>query len=148
MSIKDMTVCEVSTMANVVPEVVRYYSRIGLIRPKINRKNGYKLYGKKDVSRIVFIRKAKTLGYTLKEIKKILSHATSGASPCPIVRQIIESRIKENRQHLDDMIDLQSKMEKAVQQWKNLPDGIPTRDTVCVLIETFADDIQDRNDEY
>ncbi len=148
MSTRDMTVCEVSTMANVVPEVVRYYSRIGLIRPKINRKNGYKLYGKKDASRIVFIRKAKILGYTLKEIKKILSHATSGASPCPIVRQIIESRIKENRQRLDDMIDLQSKMEKAVQQWKNLPDGIPTRDTVCVLIETFADDIQDRNDEY
>jgi len=135
-----MTVREVSILASVVPEVVRYYSRIGLIKPKTNKKNGYKLYDKNDVSRIIFIRKAKTLGYTLKEIKKILSHATSGTSPCPIVREIIEARIKENRQRLDDMLNLQTTMEKALQEWRLLPDGIPTRDTVCVLIETFSND--------
>ncbi len=135
-----MTVSEVSARANVVPEVVRYYSRIDLIKPKINRKNGYKLYGNNDVSRIKFIRKAKNLGFTLKEIKKILSHATSGTSPCPIVREIIEGRIEENRQHLDDMLALQVTMEQAVQQWRSLPDGIPTQDTVCVLIETFSQD--------
>ena len=140
MNTKSMTVSEVSTCANVVPEVVRYYSRIDLIKPKVNQKNGYKLYDKNDVSRIKFIRKAKTLGFTLKEIKKILSHATSGTSPCPIVRQIIETRIEENRQHLNDMLALQSTMEKALQQWRELPDGIPTQDTICVLIETFAQD--------
>ncbi len=140
MNIKSMTVSEVSTRANVVPEVVRYYSRIDLIKPKVNQKNGYKLYDKNDVSRIKFIRKAKTLGFTLKEIKKILSHATSGTSPCPIVRQIIEGRIEENRQHLNDMLALQKTMEKALQKWRDLPDGIPTQDTVCVLIETFSQD--------
>ncbi len=140
MNVKTMTVSEVSTRANVVPEVVRYYSRIDLIKPKVNQKNGYKLYDNNDVSRIKFIRKAKTLGFTLKEIKKILSHATSGSSPCPIVRQIIEGRIEENRQHLDDMITLQTTMEQALRKWRDLPDGIPTQDTVCVLIETFAHD--------
>ncbi len=140
MNVKTMTVSEVSTRANVVPEVVRYYSRIDLIKPKVNQKNGYKLYDNNDVSRIKFIRKAKTLGFTLKEIKKILSHATSGSSPCPIVRQIIEGRIEENRQHLDDMLTLQTTMEQALQKWRDLPDGMPTQDTVCVLIETFAQD--------
>jgi len=136
-----MTVCDTSLLANVTPEVIRYYSRIGLIKPNTNRKNGYKLYDTKDVSRIIFIRKAKMLGYTLKEIKKILSHATSGTSPCPMVREIIENRIEGNRQRLDEMLTLQLTMEKALQNWKNLPNGIPSRDTVCVLIETFSHDV-------
>jgi len=138
---KTMTVRDVAALAEVVPEVVRYYSRIGLIKPQKNRKNGYKLYDKNDVARLVFIRKAKHLGYTLKEIKKILSHSTSGTSPCPMVRCIIESRIEENRQRLDDMMSLQTRMENAIEQWKRMPDGIPDGNSVCVLIESFTHEL-------
>jgi len=138
---KSMTVRDVAAMAKVVPEVVRYYSRIGLIKPQKNRKNGYKLYDENDVARLVFIRKAKHLGYTLKEIKKILSHSTSGTSPCPMVRRIIESRIEENRQRLDDMMSLQTRMENAIEQWKHMPDGIPDGNSVCVLIESFTHEL-------
>jgi len=135
---KSMTVSDVAKLADVAPEVVRYYSRIGLIKPQRNQKNGYRLYDKNDVSRIIFTRKAKSLGYTLKEIRKILSHATAGTSPCPMVRRIIESHIDENRQRLDDMLALLTRMENAVAQWKRLPDGIPDGNTVCVLIESFT----------
>ena len=138
MNTKSMTVREIATLANVVPEVVRYYSRISLIKPKKNRNNGYNLYNDNDVSRIIFIRKAKSLGFTLKEIKKILSHAMSSTSPCPMVRRIIENRVEENRQRLDDMLALQVRMEKAVQHWKGLPDGMPDGHSVCVLIESFT----------
>ncbi len=137
MDTKTMIVHEVATQADVMPEVIRYYTRIGLIKPQKNRKNGYKLYDNDDVSRIIFIRKAKNLGFTLKEIKKILSHSMVATSPCPMVRQIIENRIEENRQRLDDMLVLQIRMETALEQWKHLPDGIPDGDSVCVLIESF-----------
>lgn len=135
-----MAVREVAILASVVPEIVRYYSRIGLIKPQKNRKNGYKLYDRHDVSKIIFIRKAKHLGFTLNEIKKILSHTTAGTSPCPMVREIIQSRIHENRQRLDDIVTLQKRMEMAIEQWKNLPDGIPDGDSVCVLIESFMNE--------
>lgn len=135
---KTMRVHEIASLANVAPEIVRYYSRIGLIKPQKDRKNGYKLFGRDDISRLDFIRKAKNLGYTLKEIKKILSHASSGASPCPIVRRIIENRLDENRARLDGMITLQSRMESAIEQWKRMPDGVPDGNSVCVLIESFS----------
>jgi len=137
-----MTVRDVSKLANVTAEAVRYYSRLGLVKPTKNPKNRYKMYDSTDISRIIFIRKAKSLGYTLNEIKKILTHATSGKSPCPIVRTIIESRLVENRNRLNTMLGLQATMEKAVKQWKNLSDGIPTSDSVCVLIESFSHDIE------
>ncbi len=137
---KSMTVRDVATLANISPEVVRYYSRIGLIKPQRNRKNGYKLYDASDISRLIFIRRAKTLGYTLKEIKNILSHSNTGTSPCPMVRRIIENRIDDNRQRLDDMLSLQTRMENAVEQWKHMPDGTPDGDSVCILIESFTHD--------
>ena len=141
---KSMTVRAVSKSASVTPEVVRYYTRIGLIKPQKNRKNGYKLYDQNDIYKIIFIRKAKSLGYTLKEIKKILSHSTTGTSPCPMVRRIIERRITENRQRLNAMLALQTRMETAVKQWKDLPDGIPDGNSVCVLIESFTHEVRNR----
>ncbi len=138
MSKKSMTVRDVAALANISPEVIRYYSRIGLIKPQRNKKNGYKLYDQRDISRLIFIRRAKILGYTLKEIKEILSHSSAGTSPCPMVRRIIENRIGGNRQRLDDMLSLQTRMEKAVEQWKHMPDGTPDGDSVCILIESFT----------
>jgi len=142
MNKKSMTVSEVATLADMTPDAVRYYSRIGLIKPQKNRKNGYKLYDENDMFKLVFIRKAKQLAYTLKEIKKILCHATAGTSPCPMVRKIIEGRIEENRQRLAGITAMQVRMESAVEKWKKMPDGIPDGDSVCVLIESFVHDME------
>lgn len=141
---KTMTVSELADKADVVPDVVRYYSKIGLLKPHKNRKNGYKLFDAADAAKLNFIRKAKSLGYTLKEIEEIISHSNDGKSPCPLVRRIIENRIEENRRRLDDMLALQARMEKAVKQWKDMPNGIPDGNSVCVLIESFTQDADAR----
>lgn len=141
MSKKSMNVRDVAVLANVKPEVVRYYSRIKLIKPDKSRKNGYKLYDDNDISKLIFIRKSKKLGYTLNEIRNILSHSNAGTSPCPMVRKIIENRIDDNRKRLNELLELQQRMEVAVEQWARMPDGIPDGDSVCVLIESFTHEL-------
>ncbi len=135
----DMTVVELEETSGVPAHVIRYYTRIGLLKPDRNPENGYKLFGVNHVSRLIFIRQAKSLGYSLKEISEICRHAEKGKSPCPRVREIIEKRIEGNRQKLDGLIGLQTRMEKAVREWKRLPDGTPDGDTVCYLIESFLE---------
>ena len=130
MTRNSMIVCDAAKLANVQPEVVRYYSRIRLIKPRLikphrNKKNGYKLYGSDDISKLIFIRKSRALGYTLQEIRKILSHSDAGTSPCPMVRTIIENRIGDNWRRLYEMLELQQRMEIAIQRWQHMPDGIP-----------------------
>ncbi len=120
------------------PHVVRYYTRIGLLSPKRNRNNGYKLFAQSDVARLRFIRKAKMFGYTLAEIAEILNHASHGESPCPMVRSIIEKRIDENRKKLDELIELQKRMECALSDWRGRPDRLPDGDMVCHLIESVV----------
>jgi len=118
--------------------VVRFYARIGLIRPNRRGNNGYRLFAKSEVARLGFIRAAKHLGFTLNEIREITARADSGRSPCPDVRVLMRERIANNRARLDAMLRQQARMEAAFAAWERMPDRVPNGDSVCHLIETFA----------
>lgn len=117
---------------------VRYYTRIGLLKPSRDLRNGYKLYKQSDKERLKFINSAKNLGFTLGEIEQILSHAEDGDTPCPMVREIVERRIRENREAIREMKRLQKRLEQAAEMWSGMEDAEPDGHSVCQLIESFA----------
>ncbi len=118
---------------------VRHYTRIGLLKPSRNLQNNYKVYQPGDATRLHFIQAAKSLGFSLTEIKEILSEAKHGNSPCPMVREIIERHIEENRRKIKEMQKLQKKMETALNNWKQMTNSMPNGDSVCHLIESVAE---------
>lgn len=132
------TVTELANRCETTPHAVRYYTRMGLLRPKRNPENGYRLYKVDEVSWLRFVRQAKRLGYTLREIKEIMHDVDDNNSPCPRVRDILMKRIDENGEHLDELIALQRRMEKALEQWGKMPDGVPDGHSVCHLIESVT----------
>lgn len=136
-----MTVAELARAAGVTPEAVRHYTRIGLLQPRRNVRNAYKLYGPRDLARLIFIRRAKTLGYGLRDIRQIFAAADSGDSPCPLVRDLIRERIESNRGEIEAALALQQRMENALQRWRTLPDHIPTGNSVCYLLEEEIPDL-------
>lgn len=135
-----MTVAEIARRAGVTPHVVRYYTRIGLLKPGRGQENGYHLFTQQDLVCLRFARKAQHLGFRLSEIAEILDKASHGDSPCPQVRTIIRRRIEENRWRLDEMMALQKRMEHALVSWERLPDRLPDGHTLCHLIESGAED--------
>jgi len=138
-----LTVNELAIQSNAPAHVVRYYTRIGLIKPSGQQENGYRLFRPRDANRLRFIRMAKQLGFTLSEIKEITQHADEGESPCEEVRRIILCHIRANRTKIDAMVNLQGRMESAIELWESMPDGIPDGHSVCHLIESFdVDDEQ------
>lgn len=126
---------EVAKSAGVSADVVRYYSRIGLLNPIRNPDNGYRKYTPQDVIRVNCIKKAKWLGFTLKDVKTILAEADSGKSPCGEVRRIISERIWENQQRLKHLHEIQERMEKAMAAWTSLSDSAPGKESICGLID-------------
>ncbi len=134
-----LTVNELAKQARAPAHVVRYYVRIGLLQPAAQQENGYRLFSSQDAARLRFIRMAKHLGFTLNEIRQITCHADRGESPCDDVRSIIRQRVVENRVKIEEMIDLQGRMEKALEQWESMPNGMPDEDSICHLIESFED---------
>ena len=138
---KMLTVTELARRSNTTQHAVRYYTRLGLLRPERDPHNDYRLYHVREVNWLRFVQQAKNLGYTLAEIREIMHDADDKQSPCPKVREILQRRIKENRNKLEELMSLQQRMEQALQQWENMPDGVPDGDSVCHLIESFSDDI-------
>jgi len=118
---------------------VRYYTRIGLLKPARDLRNGYKIYKPADKDRLKFISAAKELGFTLTEIESILDRASDGNSPCPMVRDVVERRIRENREKILQLKKLQSRLESAAKMWEQMKNSEPDGHSVCRLIESFTD---------
>ena len=135
-----MTASVLAKRSNMPLFTVRYYTRIGLLKPSRDVRNGYKVYKQSDKNRLRFIAAAKELGFTLAEIEEILDHAAHSDSPCPMVREIAEKRVKENKEKIRELKRLQKRLESAVEKWKSMKDSVPDGHSVCRLIESFAED--------
>jgi MerR family mercuric resistance operon transcriptional regulator len=68
-----LTIGKVARQAGVGVETVRFYEREGLITEPVRSGSGYRQYPEETVSRIRFIRRAKELGFSLREIRELLS---------------------------------------------------------------------------
>jgi MerR family copper efflux transcriptional regulator len=67
-----MTIGKLAKQANVGVDTIRYYERQGLL-PRVQRaQSGYRLYSQDDADRLSFIRRAKSLGFSLEDIRELL----------------------------------------------------------------------------
>ena len=130
-----MTVTQFSRRGGILPHVVRYYTRIGLFDPARDPDNGYKLYRHTDMERLVFIRQAQRLGYTLDEIGHFLRLKGTGQAPCREVREILRRRIDENEGRIREMVEMQRRMQQALRLWEDMPTQRAGANSVCHLIE-------------
>ena len=134
-----MRVNELATRTGVTSDTVRYYTRIGLLTPSKNAENGYKNYNTADEKRLLFIIKSRHLGFSIVEIQEVVNMSTSGNSPCCRVREIVKKKLYEAEQEIKELQQLHQRMKLAADTWEDMPDGEPTGDSVCSLIEMWED---------
>lgn len=131
------TVIEIARQSNVSADTIRHYTKLGLLAPERDKVNGYRRYGIEQERRLRFLLSAKRLGFSLKDIREILEMATIGDTPCPIVRILIDQRLKSIREEMRDAQKLMERMESASSEWRHLPDRAPSGGSICHLIETW-----------
>lgn len=131
-----MKVTELAKSLGTTPDTVRYYTRLELLNPD-KSVNGYKYYSAKEASRLKFILSARQLGFSVSDIKQILSEAEQGNSACPLVRKLIQDRLDETEKQFQAMLRLRKNMASALKQWESMADKAPTPHMVCHLIDSF-----------
>jgi DNA-binding transcriptional MerR regulator len=98
-----MRIGELAAHFGLNPKTIRYYEEIGLL-PRADRSDsGYRLYEERDVERLGFIRRAKTLGLSLDEIRDILSLQQEGSPPCGQVLGLIDMKISAIEQRIAEL---------------------------------------------
>lgn len=97
-----MTIGALARAAEVGVETVRFYEREGLLAQPRRPGRGFRHYTSEAVSQVRFIRRAKTLGFTLDEIRELLALRSKPGTPCTAVREqaraklsAIEDKIQE-----------------------------------------------------
>ena len=75
-----MKIGDLAKRAGVGIDTVRYYEREGLLPQANRRASGYRMYEADDVRRLLFVRRAKALGFTLPEIRDLLALSSQKSS--------------------------------------------------------------------
>ncbi|MBM7334458.1 MAG: MerR family DNA-binding protein [Alcanivorax sp.] len=135
-----MRVTDLARRADTTAETVRHYTELGLLRPDRDPANGYRRYGGDDLRRLRFALKARGLGFTLGDVRALIEESESGATPCPKVRALIETRLQEVEARIQELRGLSDRMHAAVAAWENAPDCRLEDGRVCGLIDSFNAD--------
>jgi DNA-binding transcriptional MerR regulator len=130
-----MKVSELAKQAGVTADTVRHYTRIGLLKPERDPVNGYQHYDATALKHLRFIQKARLIGFNLQEIGLIVHHKHQGTSPCPMVRGLMAKHLPKVRDHIAELQQQLTRMEQALEAWKEMPDSAPDDDNICPLIE-------------
>ena len=69
-----MFINEVENIVKLSKKAIRYYEQEGLIRPKRNDNNDYRLYTEEDINRLKIIKFLRELGVSISELKKLNNH--------------------------------------------------------------------------
>ncbi len=96
--------------AGVNIETIRYYERRGLIPKPSRRESGYRQYTRETVTRIQFIKRAKELGFSLREILELLSLRLDPATTCGDVKKRAEIKIAD----IEEKIRILQGMKRAL----------------------------------
>jgi MerR family mercuric resistance operon transcriptional regulator len=83
-------------------ETIRYYERIGLL-PRARRSGRYRNYDPADAGRLAFIRRARELGFTLDEVRALLTLAAADTESCHDARGLAAGHLADVRARIADL---------------------------------------------
>ncbi len=99
-------------------ETIRYYERRGLIKAPPRKESGYRQYPAETVKRIQFIRHAKELGFSLKEIAELLSLRIEQGVTCGDVKKRAEAKIADIEERIFNLQKMKSALSKLAKECK------------------------------
>jgi len=109
-----MRVSDLARKADTTAETVRHYTDLGLLTPERNPDNGYRHYGARDLQRLRFALKARSLGFTLGDIGLLVDASENGEAPCAQTRQLIETRLAQVEARIEELHLLKERMRSAM----------------------------------
>ncbi len=132
---KSLTIGKVARQAEVGVETIRFYERERLLEEPPRSESGYRQYPKETISRLRFIRRAKELGFTLKEIKELLALRNEPGSTCEDIRIRAEAKIGD----IEGKIQMLKRMKEALKKLTLACNGhSPVSE--CPILEAMEDD--------
>mgnify|MGYP001549971814 FL=1 len=130
-----MLIKQYSELTNLPSKSIRYYEDIGLL-PEPNRlDNGYRDYDAADVERARFVAGARSLNFSLDDIKEILNLREQREAPCRVVLDLLQEKADEISRRITELQRMEVELRELHRLGLTFPtDDVDGKDCVCHLV--------------
>ncbi|MEZ5564056.1 MAG: helix-turn-helix domain-containing protein [Gammaproteobacteria bacterium] len=109
-----MRIGELAALSGMKVVTIRYYETTGLIAAPSRSRSGYRMYRPEHLQRLTFLRRCRELGFSIKEIRELLSLTENPRQSCASVTTIAARHLEDVRSKLDDLQRLQQALDGLV----------------------------------
>lgn len=109
-----MQIGQLAKRTHVPIDTIRYYESHGILPAPARRNSGYRSYGDADVARLHFLRRAKALGFTLREISELLQLSGRSGEDMAAVRASAAARLADVERKLDELTRIRDGLRQLV----------------------------------
>jgi MerR family gold-responsive transcriptional activator of gol and ges genes len=101
-----MNIGEAAKQSGVNAKLIRHYEAIGIV-PKASRSaGGYRTYTDVEINTLSFVKKARNLGFSMKEIKKLVSLWRNRSRASREVKELAMNHVKGMEQKIEELQEM------------------------------------------
>lgn len=138
---RGLTIGKLAKLAGVNLETVRYYERIGLMLPPDRTDGGHRTYDHQAMKHLAFVRRARELGFSIADIRALLTLAAPGQNSCAEVKEVAGAHLASVKSKLADLARLETILSRTIAQCSENPS--PT----CPVLNMLERGIWDISDQ-
>ncbi|WP_119273650.1 MerR family transcriptional regulator [Taklimakanibacter deserti] len=110
------TIGELAALSGVRVETIRYFERIGLLTPPERTTGGHRLFSAADLARLNFVRRAREIGFSQREVRTLLSLSSGELTSCDEVKTLAENHLAVIRGKIRDLQRLDQLLSSTIAQ--------------------------------
>lgn len=136
----NFSIGELASRAGCKLETVRYYEKAGLMPEPPRSDGGHRMYGWGHLKRLNFIRRSRELGFTVAQVRELLSLMDEPDHTCGEVKAIALSQARETQRKIEHLKRLQRALTAMSVECRGGPYSVDD----CPIIEALFDGTQQR----
>lgn len=110
-----MNISKASEISGVSAKMIRYYEQIGLTPPARRNASGYRVYTQKDLHTLLFIRRARDLGFALAEISDLLNLWQDDSRHSADVKKLAQAHITQLEERIQSLQQMSQVLQALIQ---------------------------------
>lgn len=102
-----MNIGTIARRSGLPAKTIRYYEEIGLIRPA-RGENGYRAFDEADLNKLVFVGRARSLGFSIEDCRLLLSLYEDHSRESADVKAVAEAHLREIERKIAELVQMRA----------------------------------------
>lgn len=132
----EVKIGELAQRAGTTTKTLRFYEQAGLLPVPERTPSGYRVYEPSALSRLAFVKGARSAGLTLAQIREVIAIRDNAESPCGHVTTLLQARASDLEARIQELTALREDIRALTERARGLDPSSCAPDALCHVIPT------------